>query len=541
MIPAGAYYRMSTDDQATSVPGQRSAVMPFAAEHGFQIVAEYIDEGISGDATEKRKEFQRMIADAVAGKIKAILCWDQDRFGRFDSIEAGYWIHPLRKAGVRLVTVNEGTINWDDFTGRVMYSLKQEGKHQYLRDLSRNTMRGMLQKAQQGLWVCGPPPLGYVVGDDMRLRLGERHDVEAVRSLFEGYLSGHSLRTLTEAMNAKGLQTARGNPFHYVAVRFILKNRNYTGDMIWNVRTESKYNSIRGGRVDSKARGSKLTDQADWVVTPGAHPPIVSLEEFEAVQERLRSHRPSTPLKAGGLYVLSGLLRCAKCGSAMSGNTYSGIPYYVCSAYFHRGASFCQRNAVRQDELLGNVAGAIEADYLSPQTVKAMRQQMKGDAAKAASSAGLEAAESRLSQVRRELEQAERNMALTDNDFLRQRYERIVIDLAGREQQLSTTLEAAKRPKNAIFQEMEERLDLAIGLLSSLRDAVKSAEPRLIREALHAIVERVDVEVRDEPREQRKRFFLVGGKITMRELNLFQDGPFSKHVKRVIEFRAKAG
>jgi len=65
-----------------------------------------VHDGISGDATEKRLDFQRMIADASGRRdFEAILCWDQDRFGRFDSVEAGFWIHPLRKAGVKLVTV----------------------------------------------------------------------------------------------------------------------------------------------------------------------------------------------------------------------------------------------------------------------------------------------------------------------------------------------------------------------------------------------------------------------------------------------------
>src|SRR5262245_41582493 len=166
LIPAAEYYRMSTDDQETSIPSQQAIVRPYAKANGYRIVATYQDEAISGDDTDKRRGFQQMIADAKAGRFKAILCWDQDRFGRFDSLEAGYWIHPRRQAGGVLVTVTDGVVNWDDFTGRVMYSLKQETKHQYLRDLSRVVMRGMLDLAKAGQWVSGRPPLGYVLGDD---------------------------------------------------------------------------------------------------------------------------------------------------------------------------------------------------------------------------------------------------------------------------------------------------------------------------------------------------------------------------------------
>ena len=97
LTPAVCYIRMSSDLQEASPDQQRAEVVKLAAKHGYKIIREYFDEGISGDATEKRIDFQRMIKDAEEkGDFAAILCWDQDRFGRFDSIEAGRWIHPLR-------------------------------------------------------------------------------------------------------------------------------------------------------------------------------------------------------------------------------------------------------------------------------------------------------------------------------------------------------------------------------------------------------------------------------------------------------------
>ena len=144
LIPAVSYLRMSSDRQETSIDEQRVEVVKYAKLHGYQITREYIDEGISGDATEKRKAFQRMIADAEKKTFKAVLCWDMDRFGRFDSIEAGRWIHPLRQAGVKLDTVAQGSVDWSDFASRMIYGIQQEGKHAFLRDLSRNTLRGKL-------------------------------------------------------------------------------------------------------------------------------------------------------------------------------------------------------------------------------------------------------------------------------------------------------------------------------------------------------------------------------------------------------------
>ena len=96
---------MRTDRQDTSIPDQRREVEALAANFGYRIIREYIDEGISGDKTEKRTEFLKMRDDAERiGDFRAVLCWDQDRFGRFDMIEAGFWIHAFRIADVHLAS-----------------------------------------------------------------------------------------------------------------------------------------------------------------------------------------------------------------------------------------------------------------------------------------------------------------------------------------------------------------------------------------------------------------------------------------------------
>jgi len=149
---AVAYIRMSSGKQEASPGQQRAEVEKLAKQHGYKIIREYFDERISGDATEKRVGFQQMIRDAQEmGDFGVILCWDQDRFGRFDSIEAGFWIKPLRDAGIRLVTVAQGEIDWNDFAGRMIYNIQTEGKHAYLRDLSRNVLRGKLAASMRGV------------------------------------------------------------------------------------------------------------------------------------------------------------------------------------------------------------------------------------------------------------------------------------------------------------------------------------------------------------------------------------------------------
>ena len=89
---AAAYLRMSTDHQDESPEQQREHVVRLAARLGLEIVRWYVDAAISGDDTPRRLGFKQMFADALAGQFGTIVCWSLDRFGRFDSIDAGEWV-----------------------------------------------------------------------------------------------------------------------------------------------------------------------------------------------------------------------------------------------------------------------------------------------------------------------------------------------------------------------------------------------------------------------------------------------------------------
>ena len=149
------YLRMSTDQQEQSISAQRDELHRYAKRQGYVIIDEYIDKAISGDNTQKRAGFLRMRDDAVSGRFSLVLCWDQDRFGRFDLLEGGFWITPFREAGVRMETIAQGKIDWEDLVGQLIYSVNQMGKAQFLRDLSRNVGRAQLQDAMKGRGTGG--------------------------------------------------------------------------------------------------------------------------------------------------------------------------------------------------------------------------------------------------------------------------------------------------------------------------------------------------------------------------------------------------
>ena len=367
-IASVGYIRMSTDKQETSPEQQRIEIQRYAAANGYTILKWYDDLGISGDKTEKRIGFQKMIADASDGRFKAILCWDQDRFGRFDSLESGYWIHPLRQNQVQLVTCTDGPVDWNTFAGRMLYGMKQEGKHQYLVDLSNNVSRRMKQIAADGLWVTGKPPVGYVLGPDRKLQLGPAEDVQLVRDVFASYIAGKTTRQLTTMVNERGYRSSRGTSWSVPGLTAMLKNNLYTGCLTYGKRQLSKY--------QPKTTIGKFKDKADWIVIENSHEPIISLDTFNTCQQLLKERkRHTSPGGTSSQFVLSGLLRCSHCGSSMHGDTYNNCTHYTCGTYKSRPGS-CERYNIRQPEMLQILLKELRTRLFKPDVIKRVRAEM---------------------------------------------------------------------------------------------------------------------------------------------------------------------
>lgn len=155
---------MSSDTQETSIGDQRLAVEQYAAANGYTIVHEYADRGISGWKSKEQLAFQELIGAASGGAFKAVLCWDQDRFSRFDPLEANHYWYLLDRAGVLLATVAQGKLDWHDLGGWLSASVMQHDKAQYVRDLARNVARGQRRVRIQDRRCLGPPPTACFTG-----------------------------------------------------------------------------------------------------------------------------------------------------------------------------------------------------------------------------------------------------------------------------------------------------------------------------------------------------------------------------------------
>jgi DNA invertase Pin-like site-specific DNA recombinase len=375
-IPAVGYLRRSTDKQEASIPEQRRAVQRYADEHGYNILRWYTDDAVSGDETEKRHGFQRMIADAKERHdFEAILCWDQDRFGRFSPHEASYWTWPLAQAGIRLVTTVRGPIDWNDFTEWLTYSVNQHGKHQFLRDLSRNVTRGLLEAARNGSWL-GSIPYAYRLEGPKKHRqlvLGDPAKVQIVQRIFREYVEERrAMMNIANRLNDEGVPSPGGRVkgWRWDTVKTILENPAYVGDYAGCHYSYGKYHTIDTRQeTAAKSNGRCRRPEEEWIVRPDRHDAIIDRPTFNKAQAILargkkgRSHRHTPETNP---YVLSGLLRCGRCGEPLWGTENRAHRYYECGSHKYQrqgqdpDARACEGTTVREDVVLRDIADHLE-------------------------------------------------------------------------------------------------------------------------------------------------------------------------------------
>jgi DNA invertase Pin-like site-specific DNA recombinase len=510
MNPAVAYYRMSTDRQETSIPAQREAVKAYAKRHGYRIVREYKDEGISGDDTDKRLQFQRMRSDAgERGDFRVVLCWDQDRFGRFDTLDAGYWIKPFRDAGVRLETIAQGRIDWDDFAGRIVYAVQQEGKHAFLRDLSRTSIRGSLAAAKLGQWNGGPPPYAYKV-ENKRLVPGDPGEIAVVRWIFETYANtGASLGELAARLNERGVPSPGGTMWHKTTVQKILDGRVYLGDIVWNRRHEGKYHAVRGGEIaaERKRGGVVYHTREDWVVVPDAHEPLVSPELWKKAQRKRAENRHRKTPRRDKPFLFTRLVVCTDCGWPMHGATNvqkdrdkrgkvrSTKTYtyrrYICGRYNAHGKAGCRCNTVPERVLSAVVRRKLYEEFLDPANLAKLREEIERQL-KAGSRSDPERAErlrAALAKLDRQIDEGTERYLTAPKALLPELAAKLD---RWKEEREGLTAELEALQAEAGPEDYAARADKALAQLARLREEFNAPHAARLREVIRQMVTKIE-------------------------------------------------
>ena len=362
---AALYARYSSDNQREeSIIAQLRAGREYCKHKGYQIIKEYADEAKTG-TDDNRPAFQQMFKDAKSGLFETVVFHKIDRNARN---EYDYYFHKvqLQKYGIHYEYVTQ---NIDDSPeGQMMESVMVGMAAYYSRNLSKEVAKGMNENAYQGLFNGGVPPLGYKIVSGKYV-IDDR-EATAIKTIFDMYLQGNGYMAIINKLNASGFTTRRGRPFGKNSLHDILINCRYMGRYIFG---KNKNTTPSGKRNQHTAPGKNA------IIVDDVIPAIISKSDFEKVAEKMcENKRQPGKFTAQNSYLLSGLIYCGECGSAMQGTTSVSKKtgnvhqYYRCGKKYMQGISNCQNKNVRLDALENIVIQKIEEIIFAPESLDAL-------------------------------------------------------------------------------------------------------------------------------------------------------------------------
>ena len=321
-MTAVIYARYSSDNQREeSIEGQIRECTAYAEKNGITIVKHYIDRAISAK-TDNRPQFQQMIKDSDKKLFDIVLVWKLDRFAR-NRYDSARYKTQLKKNGVKLMSATE--IISEGPEGIILESVLEGYAEYYSADLAEKVVRGQTENILKGRCNGGRGTFGYTLDSERKFHIDPLASPFVLES-FTKYRDGLTMKEIRDWLNENGIKNPVGGEFTYNSVEHMLKNRRYIGEL-------------------------KFRD----VVVPDAIPPIVPLELFDDVQEKIAKNKKAPARrKAEDDYLLTTKLHCGCCGALMfgeSGTSRTGEVhrYYKCATAKKKKG--CKKKTVRKQWL----------------------------------------------------------------------------------------------------------------------------------------------------------------------------------------------
>lgn len=383
------YVRVSTTRQADSdlsIPDQLRQIQEWAKANDNLVVKEYIEPGASA-TDDKRPEFQKMIADALLkpSPFDAIIVHSLSRFFR-DAILMGTYERTLKKNKVKLISITQFTS--EDAQGEMMRQIFSTFDEYQSKENAKHTSRAMKENARQGYFNGSKPPFGYSsVESDVQGINGRKKkklainqlEADLVKQIFTLYLDGYEGRSMgvkqiAVHLNERGL-LMRGAHWRSQKVQSIISDTLYMGDYYFNV-------------YDSKSGENRPPDE--WIITK--IPPIINADIFEQVRLKRESRSParSNPRAISSPCLLTGLIKCGHCGSALTLATGKGgkYRYYKCTNRKNKGNSTCVSKNLPMEKIDKIILNELADKAFSPERIQKIvsefriAQQSRHDASK---------------------------------------------------------------------------------------------------------------------------------------------------------------
>ncbi|WP_154675698.1 recombinase family protein [Parafrankia elaeagni] len=300
------YIRVSTDEQAKegfSLAAQQDKLEAFCYSQGWEVKKVYIEEGHSAKNT-NRPQLKLLIKEL--DQFNVVLVYKLDRLSR-SVADINELLQTFENNSVSFKSATEP---YDTTTAQgkllinIFASLAQFEREQ----LAERVQMGMMKKATLGERNGGKAPYGYKLHNG-KLIINEE-EARFVREIFRLYTNGKGIRSIVLYLNQFGINK------DIRTISRMLENPVYTGKLRW--ANNSKMDSI--------------------IFAEETHEPIINTELFEQAQA-LRKKRSIEGKKTTSPYPFSGVLKCGRCGSSLSGyyKKERGTKHYICISKKNKG------------------------------------------------------------------------------------------------------------------------------------------------------------------------------------------------------------
>ena len=348
------YARVSTDsdEQLNSLDNQISYYKNFIQKNvQWTFIPGYIDEGLSGISTKKRKRFNEMIEDAKDGLFDLIITKEISRFAR-NTLDSLKYTRDLLSWGVGVFFQNDN-INTLDEDAELRLTIMSSIAQDELRKLSSRIKFGHQQAIRSSVVLGNSRIFGYKK-DGKRLVIDES-EAPMVKDLFRLYATGnYSMKQLEKLFYDQGYRNHNGNMIAHTTMSGIISNPKYKGYYVGNkVRI-----------VDMFTKKQKFLPEEEWVMfkdeTGQIVPALVPEDIWEQANEVLRRRSLDVKKRQGicnHANLLTGKLYCTHCGAPYyrketkdkHGNTNSK---WICSGKIKNGAASCPSYPIYESEII---------------------------------------------------------------------------------------------------------------------------------------------------------------------------------------------
>jgi DNA invertase Pin-like site-specific DNA recombinase len=318
-----AYARVSTDsdEQLTSYEAQVDYYTRYIKEHeGWEFAGIYTDEGITATNTKRRDGFNRMVGDALAGKVDLIVTKSVSRFAR-NTVDSLSTVRKLKDKGVELYFEKENIYTFDgkgELLITIMSSLAQEES----RSISENVTWGQRKRFSDGK-VSMPYKrfLGYDKGEDGMPAVNEA-EAETARLIYRLFLEGGTPHSIAGELTTAGVPTPGGASRWYSGtVKSILTNEKYKGDALLQ----------KCFTVDFLTKKQKVNEgEVPQYYVEGSHPAIIDAETWDFVQREMERRKSA---RHSGTGLFAGRIFCGDCGGMYGAKKWHSTSKYIRTIY----------------------------------------------------------------------------------------------------------------------------------------------------------------------------------------------------------------